>query len=348
MARQARMKVKGQGMYYHVMNRLAGPKEGHWPLTDVDKEKGFELIQSACRYFLIEPIAMTFMGNHFHLVVYVPSEAEMPSDQAVGERYNAFYAGKKCGKFGIGNTDEPERLAKVKAEMVDLSLFMKWFSQVYTRYYNRANKLRGRLWADRFKSVLLDRNGALWNCVKYVELNPVRANLTEDAADYRFCSWGRYKGSGVHPFAANFEKHLGGMGERFTVGAASEANASLSPVPALRASQEQLYLAFEAEMVRTVLTEKTAATAANEAAIESEVKAVRAGQRKESMPLRFLRRTRHWTDGAIIGSKAFVQETACLFREKESVLRHKLSRGMDASAGSGSAVYCFRRLREMS
>ena len=40
---------------------------------------------------------------------------------------------------------------------------------------------------------------------------------------------------------------------------------------------------------------------------------VKKAKRGETMPVRFLRRTRHWTDGGIIGSKEFIQKTACYF-----------------------------------
>ena len=42
----------------------------------------------------------------------------------------------------------------------------------------------------------------------YVELNPVRAGLKNNPADYQFTTWGRYCGSGQHMFYDNFVKHL--------------------------------------------------------------------------------------------------------------------------------------------
>ncbi len=40
-------------------------------------------------------------------------------------------------------------------------------------------------------------------------MNPVRAGLVEDPADYRFCSWGWYAGGGKHPFREAFQAHVG-------------------------------------------------------------------------------------------------------------------------------------------
>jgi REP element-mobilizing transposase RayT len=301
---------------------------GYWPFTDVDREKMFEVVGSACRYFLIEPVSMTMMGNHFHIVLYIPDINELPADSSVAGRHDAFFAGRRP-TFGHGNDDESERLESVKREMVDLSEFMKRIQQSYTTYYNRAHERRGKLWADRFKSTILEGETALWSCVKYIELNPVRAKLVADSADYRFCSWGRYKGSGTHPFAASFERHM----KAAHWGGAAES-----------ADGVNVYDEFEGELLRTVEFERQEESGRSGEEIMSEVEAVKSGKRRESMPLRFLRRTRHWADGAIIGSKAFVQETGCLFREKEAVLRHKLSRGSDPTISLGSVIYCYRQL----
>ncbi len=60
------------------------------------------------------------------------------------------------------------------------------------------------------------------------------------------------------------------------------------------------------------------------------------------MPVKFLRRTRHWVDGGIIGTKGFVQEVGCRFEEKKKVMQKQLSRGRDPGGG---VLHCFRRLR---
>ena len=49
---------------------------------------------------------------------------------------------------------------------------------------------RGILWADRFKHTLLGDSRAVWQCVKYIQMNPVRARIVSNPADYRFCSYG--------------------------------------------------------------------------------------------------------------------------------------------------------------
>ena len=51
--------------------------------------------------------------------------------------------------------------------------------------------------------MILEGCTALWNCLTYVEINPVRAGLAESPDDSRFCTWGRVVGGGAHPSADN-------------------------------------------------------------------------------------------------------------------------------------------------
>ncbi len=57
----------------------------------------------------------------------------------------------------------------------------------YTRQINFREKWRGYLWQGRFASFVMDEPYLL-AAVRYVELNPVRAGLVLDAADWRWSS----------------------------------------------------------------------------------------------------------------------------------------------------------------
>ena len=178
--------------------------------------------------------------------------------------------------------------------MVDISEFMRLFQQRYTRYINRVHHRRGSLWGDRFKSTILEGSKeALWNGVKYVELNPVRAGIVADPADYRFCTWGRYSGSGNHPFHANFCKHMRAVAEQHSGESMND---------------EQVIAEFRGELARIRAWESDRDGKLDaKGRTKAEVATRKARTKGDSMPVRFLRRTRYWTDGAIIGSKAFVQ-----------------------------------------
>jgi len=313
--RHAREKVVGEGCHYHLMNRLAGPEDSY-PLDEVDRERGMSLLKRLSKYYLLEIVSACWMGNHFHIVLYAPSEDELPTALEIASRHNAFHSDAPLRHI---NPQDKEACRRVRRNMIDISRFMKDYQQRYARYYNRAHARRGHVWGDRFKSVILDKRDALWSVVKYVELNPVRAGLASDPADYRHCSWGWKSGSGKHPFEVWFVKHM-----RFALG---EEGANLDA--------EGVFAIFRGELARTI---------ANESGVsEEETKErIAVAERGESMPLRFLRRTRHWSDGGIIGSKEFVRETAALFREREKAFKKRLSRG---ASDTGAVLYCFKRLR---
>lgn len=57
----------------------------------------------------------------------------------------------------------------------------------YSRIFNRRCGWNGHLWSNRFFSTLLDEFH-LWRAVRYVELNPVRASVVQDATEYVWSS----------------------------------------------------------------------------------------------------------------------------------------------------------------
>ena len=56
---------------------------------------------------------------------------------------------------------------------------MRNIQMVYAKWHNRRFGRRGSFWEGRFKSTLLIDWDAIQECLLYVELNPVRAGLTE-------------------------------------------------------------------------------------------------------------------------------------------------------------------------
>lgn len=59
---------------------------------------------------------------------------------------------------------------------------------VYTQYINYKYKRSGRLWQNRFFSTIIEKEPYLWAVARYIEKNPVRANLVKKAEDYAWSS----------------------------------------------------------------------------------------------------------------------------------------------------------------
>ncbi len=81
----------------------------------------------------------------------------------------------------------PKRGAAVPRLLMSLS-------RRYVQYVNRSYKRTGTLWDSRYKSSLVHADNYLLTCMRYIELNPVRAAMVEDPAHYR---WTSYRANGL-------------------------------------------------------------------------------------------------------------------------------------------------------
>ena len=65
---------------------------------------------------------------------------------------------------------------------------MQTLGRHYVRYFNYTYQRTGTLWEGRFKSCVVDEENYLLICQRYIELNPVRANMVSAPGDYRWSS----------------------------------------------------------------------------------------------------------------------------------------------------------------
>jgi len=72
----------------------------------------------------------------------------------------------------------------------NIASLMKRVAGRHTRYVNRLERRTGSLWEGRFKSSPISTDEYLLACCRYVELNPMRAGIVADPADYRWSSYG--------------------------------------------------------------------------------------------------------------------------------------------------------------
>ncbi len=69
------------------------------------------------------------------------------------------------------------------------SRFMQRVGTRYVRYVNIVYGRTGTLWEGRYKSALVDSERYLLACMRYIELNPVRAGVVSDPAFARWSSF---------------------------------------------------------------------------------------------------------------------------------------------------------------
>ncbi|MDB5874867.1 MAG: transposase [Ramlibacter sp.] len=71
---------------------------------------------------------------------------------------------------------------------------MQALGRRYVRHFNQRQARTGTLWEGRYKSTLIQAERYLLACMAYIDLNPVRAGLAGDPAEYFWSSHAHYIG----------------------------------------------------------------------------------------------------------------------------------------------------------
>jgi len=66
---------------------------------------------------------------------------------------------------------------------------MKELGQRYSQYFNRTYGRSGPLWTGRYYSCIAESALYVLACYRYIELNPVRAGMVGNPAEYRWSSY---------------------------------------------------------------------------------------------------------------------------------------------------------------
>ena len=75
-----------------------------------------------------------------------------------------------------------------------LPRMMQAVGRRYVQYFNRRHARTGTLWEGRYRSMVLQPERYLLPCMVYLDLNPVRAGLVQQAADYAWSSHAHWVG----------------------------------------------------------------------------------------------------------------------------------------------------------
>lgn len=70
-----------------------------------------------------------------------------------------------------------------------ISQVMQYLGRHYVPYINNQFGRCGTLWESRFKASLIDSESYLFACMRYIELNPVRAHMVKAPGQYEWSSY---------------------------------------------------------------------------------------------------------------------------------------------------------------
>ncbi len=363
MSRKARWlaewrKSSGKPVFYHVISRVVdrrfafGPKE---------KERFRTLMRMQEKFTGCRVVSYCLMCNHFHLLLEVPPMAEGGlTNEELQKRLSAIYSeafvaelAKELADAGTAvYTNESgleEALAAIHKRftyrMQDLGEFMKGLLQRFTQWFNRLHSRTGRLWEDRFKSLIVEDGVAAKTISAYIDLNPVRAGMVKDPADYRWSSYGEAIGEGAKGngktaragLVRALRAHYGnGVDTDLWASGVSQEYRKLLMAGAVGKFSETV--AQDGEKITKTLSKKA-----------PENEAVREQQVDGEIPFgKILRcRIRYFTDGAVIGSRRFVDEAFAKSRERFGAKRKNGARKMKGRAAPANGVlWSLRDLRK--
>ena len=197
---RAFFKPRNQGVYLHICNHTVNLLNDFLPLGDLEKAMLIMFFEKYKVKYNIEIISLVIMGNHFHALIYC-SEKKLTREQAF-EAYN------KTHKKTQAKSKDDYRVTSLRKHSNNISEFMREVQRAFSYWFNRSRpyKRRGALWQDRFQSQLVQSDLYLWICLKYIEMNPVRAGITNNAGNYKFSSFGRWQEQ--HPYQKEFMEHI--------------------------------------------------------------------------------------------------------------------------------------------
>ena len=187
--------------YYHCISRcvrrafLCGEDSYSGVNFDHRKDWIVDRIRLLGEVFSINIAAYAIMSNHYHLVLHVNSEAvALFSDDEVIDRWLTLYKGPLLVRKYRSNLDmtaaERDKVAETIAiwreRLSSISWFMSCLNEFIAKEANKEDNCKGHFWEGRFKSQALLDETALLSCMAYVDLNPVRAAMSNDleASDF--------------------------------------------------------------------------------------------------------------------------------------------------------------------
>ena len=307
--------VEEESAYYHIWSRVV---DRRMVFDDDEKERFRKTLRAVATFSGIRIMTYVVLDNHFHALCYVPKREEVSDtelvrrllflyDKTVVENIGAHLASLRAA----GKHEEADaRKREYTYRMYDLGEFVKTLKQRVSMSYNKRHYRKGTLWEERFKSALIEGSSRMLSAMAaYIDLNPIRAGIVEDPKDYRYSGYGEAMGGSKEAREALMVVMKDSdVAERWTAVAARYRQLLFVKGEArgIRADGQPVKKGISPEAVEEVMANKG------------------------KLPLNEILRSRirYFTDGAIIGSRVFVEDAFGRHRDHFSAKRETGARPM--------------------
>lgn len=174
---------------------------GHDPLTgrSFEHRRGWieELLEELAGIFAFDALAYAVMGNHVHTMVRNrPDILESWSNREVALRWWQLTIGRRKAEGDAPDATEAElkpllnkkRNRELRKRLGSISWLMRYLAEPIARRANKEDECKGRFWEGRFKCQPLVDEAAVLACSAYIDLNPIRAGVSDMPEDSAYTS----------------------------------------------------------------------------------------------------------------------------------------------------------------
>ena len=339
---------------YHCISRVV---DRRFVFGDIEREQVRSYMRMYENFSGIRVLAYCVMSNHIHLLLEIPPMPEGGlSDEQLLQRLRAIYNTATVAEVELQliaartkglSTMADEIHQRYTYRMHNLSQYMKTVMQRMTQWYNRQNERSGTLWEERFKSVIVEIGIAARMMAAYIDLNPVRAGMVTDPADYHWSSYGEAigggkKGNGKKAREGLVRACMSHRGVEFDATKWSEVAKTYRKLLGLALERKSgaahtQVSAYKAQRLAEV-TRKSLQQPQKPDSNHAQKQVNDSVLPELKMAEMLGHRIRYFSDGAVIGSKVFVNEAFALAREKFSAHRKDGARKMRGAAEAAAGI----------
>ena len=192
---------KEHATVHHLISRIA---HRVYFLKESERMDFLEIVRRAAEFAGIRLLGWCVLGNHFHILVFLPSP-EMLDEQEIVRRYGVLNGRNAATAMeatfsqwrqegAAGDRRVEEWLAGQLRRMYSVGSFMKIVKQWFTTEYNKRNAHKGTLWESvYFDRVVPQVESEMAKCLGHIHLNPIRAAATDRFDGYPWSSYAAFR-----------------------------------------------------------------------------------------------------------------------------------------------------------